>query len=198
MLNKYRSTAKTYLEPISGYLAKKQIHPNLISLFSLLSAALAAISYYKTYLFLATIFVSINSLLDALDGEVARKRNIQGDKGDFVDHLIDRYSDMFLLTGITFSIYVKTYIGVFAIVGVLLTSYLGTQAQAVGVGRIYSGIMGRADRLVLIIFSSLLTAIYPEKIFSYFILGWAIALLAVLSNITVIQRFFFVWKKLKK
>ena len=37
-------------------------------------------------------------------------------------------------------------IGVFALTGVLMSSYLGTQAQAVGVGRYYGGILGRADR----------------------------------------------------
>jgi len=36
-----------------------------------------------------------------------------------------------------------------ALIGVLLTSYMGTQAQAVGAKRMYAGILGRADRIVL-------------------------------------------------
>ncbi len=43
---------------------------------------------------------------------------------------------------------VSWQIGVFALTGVLMASYLGTQAQAVGVGRYYGGLLGRSDRSV--------------------------------------------------
>jgi CDP-diacylglycerol--glycerol-3-phosphate 3-phosphatidyltransferase/archaetidylinositol phosphate synthase len=55
---------------------------------------------------------------------------------------------------------VAWWIGVAAVVGTLLTSYLGVQAQAVGVGRYYGGILGRADRLVIIMLASIFYFLY--------------------------------------
>src|SRR5438046_10076189 len=46
--------------------------------------------------------------------------------------------------------YCRLGVGTLALLGVLLTSYMGTQAQAVGQGRVYGGVLGRADRLVLL------------------------------------------------
>jgi hypothetical protein len=36
-----------------------------------------------------------------------------------------------------------------------MSSYMGTQAQALGCGRNYKGVMGRADRMVLLLFATL-------------------------------------------
>lgn len=196
MLNKYRSLGKKILKPITTYLVNKKINPNILSVLSLLSAIISALFFIKDVLSLAILAIVLNAVLDALDGEVAREQNLEGEKGDFIDHVIDRYSDVFILVGITFSPYSPTWLGVLVISGVLLTSYLGTQAQAVGVGRMYSGIMGRADRLVLLIISTTATMFYSQKIFGFFILGWGFSLLAILSYITLIQRFKYIWKKL--
>lgn len=197
MLNKYRSNAVKFLDPITDIFVRYKINPNKISFLSLLFAILSAIFYIRANLILATFFIMLNALFDAIDGEVARKRGLEDKKGDFIDHLIDRYSDIFILTGITFSRFVPLWIGIFVIIGVLLTSYLGTQAQAIGVGRVYSGLMGRADRLILLIISSFALLIYPKQIFGFTILAWSFILLAILSNLTVLQRFFSVWNELK-
>ena len=76
--------------------------------------------------------------------------------------------------------------------GILLASYLGTQAQAVGVGRNYGGIMGRADRLVILILATSLNIAYKPAFgirgFDYSVLGWALILIGVASHITALQR----------
>jgi archaetidylinositol phosphate synthase len=69
-----------------------------------------------------------------MDGAVAREMKIQSRRGDFLDHAVDRYADIFIITGIFAGGLVPWQIGVFALTGVLMASYLGTQAQAVGVG----------------------------------------------------------------
>ncbi|HII81598.1 MAG TPA: CDP-alcohol phosphatidyltransferase family protein, partial [Methanosarcina sp.] len=145
---------------------------------------------------LAGILVVFNSLFDALDGVIARKSNRATPRGDFLDHVIDRYSDIFIICSIFFAGYVSWQIGVVAIVGVLLTSYLGTQAQALNLGRYYGGIMGRADRLVVIIIAAFSGSIHPASIMGFTILGWAVILIAVTSHITAIQRIFYIWKRL--
>jgi len=158
VLNKYREQADSIIGPIASKF--KMIDPNVITFLSLIFALLAGIFFYFShdplYVLSGGIFVLLNSLFDALDGKVAKITGKQSKKGDFLDHTIDRYSDIFILLGIILGPLSRTWLGVFAIIGVLMTSYMGTQADAVGVSRDYGGIAGRADRLLLLIFFSFL------------------------------------------
>lgn len=169
---------------------------------SLIFAALAGIVYYysfnnQLYLVTALVLVILNSFTDAVDGVMARKMDLQSDRGDFLDHVIDRYADTFIICGIFFAGYVNWMIGVFAITGVLITSYMGTQAQAVGGKRHYGGIMGRADRLALIIIVSAINVVYPREIYNMQLLGWLIIVIAVTSHFTALQRFIHIWAEIE-
>jgi len=158
VLNKYREQADSIIGPIAKKF--KILDPNVISFFSLIFALLAGISFYLSheslYVLSGGLFVLLNSLFDALDGKVAKITGKESKRGDFLDHTIDRYSDIFILLGIILGPLSRTWFGVFAIVGVLMTSYMGTQADAVGVSRDYGGIAGRAERLLLLILFSFL------------------------------------------
>ncbi len=147
-------------------------------------------------LLIAGLFVAMNAILDTVDGILARVIGTASRKGDFLDHAIDRYADMFIICGIIFGRYVRWEIGLLAIIGILLSSYMGTQAQAVGLGRMYGGIAGRADRLLLVIAAAVLTWLYPYPVLGYSFLGWCMLIFAILCNITALQRFFYAWKRL--
>lgn len=154
VLDNYRKTADRFLMPLAKPLLG--VNPNHISAVALALAALAGFVLYYSYqldilLIAASIIIAVSSLLDALDGKVAKLTGKAGIRGDFLDHVADRYADIFILVGVLASIYCGWLIGVFALSGVFMTSYLGTQAQAVGVKRDYGGVLGRADRLVLLI-----------------------------------------------
>ena len=188
---------------IAGVIATIGISPNSLSLLSLFSAAIAGLLFaiaglkgLHLLLLFAGILVAVNAILDTFDGVLAREAGIASKKGDFLDHVIDRYADMFILCGIIFGGYVSWEIGLIAIIGILLTSYMGTQAQAVGLGRIYGGMVGRADRLLLIIAATILTWLYPYHALGFSFLGWCMLILAVLSNLTALQRFFYAWRRL--
>ncbi|RLG25817.1 CDP-alcohol phosphatidyltransferase family protein [Methanosarcinales archaeon] len=202
-INSFRNHATKILHPLALILEKRRITANNLSILSLIFATLSIPMYYystndHTYLFMAALFVFLNSFTDALDGTLARITKTEGPSGDFLDHIIDRYSDVFILCAIFFTGYASLKIGLIAVTGVLLTSYLGTQAQAVNAGRHYGGILGRADRLVIIILATIATALYSEKIFYYSILGWSMILIATTSHITAIQRIHHIWQALKK
>jgi len=208
--------AELIVDPIAKIFIKIGISPNTLSIISFIFSILAGIFYYvsgETYLaisaphyflLVAAVCVLINSGLDALDGAVARLRGIAGKKGDFLDHVIDRYADVFIISGIIFGGFCPWWVGIVALAGVLLTSYLGTQAQAMDIGRYYGGIMGRADRLIIILIASFadfgfialndVAAAYGG--FSF--LGWAMILIAVGSHITAFQRIYHIWKALGK
>lgn len=148
------------------------------------------------YLTAALVFVILNSFTDAVDGIMARQSNLESYRGDFLDHVIDRYADTVIICGIFFAGYVHWMIGVAAITGVLITSYMGTQAQALGGKRLYGGIMGRADRLSIIILVSALNILYDQPIYSMQMLGWVIVVIAVTSHFTALQRFAHIWKEI--
>jgi len=147
--------------------------------------------------------VGLNGLLDALDGKVARLIAKESRRGDFVDHVIDRYSDIFILVGIALSAYCSIIIGLFAIIGVMLASYMGTQAQALGLRREYRGALGRADRLVLLIAIPLIQYLFydlsngfGEDLFGLTLIGWMMVYFGVAGNLTAIQRAIVIWKSL--
>ncbi len=198
-----------FVRTTAQFFAARGISPNFLSLLSVSCAALAGFFFFLSgtstsftlLLALAGVFVCLNALLDALDGVVARECGNASKKGDFLDHVIDRYADMFIIGGIVFGRYASWEIGVLAIIGVLLASYMGTQAQAVGLSRVYGGVMGRADRIVLILGATVLTLIYPyplpsSGVMSYTFLGWVLVIFAVLGNATALQRFVYTWKRL--
>ena len=207
VLDAYRHLADAVLDPIARRLSN--VSPNTLTWAALVCAAFAGIFFLfwgGWALGLAALFVFLNALLDALDGKVAKMTGKASRRGDFLDHVVDRYADVLILLGITLGPYSYQWpwLGLLAIIGVLLTSYMGTQAQAVGAGRDYRGILGRADRLVILVVATILQAGFdPNSIrdlgiepVRYSILGWAMVLFAVLGNLTAIQRAVSTWRQL--
>jgi len=100
--------------------------------------------------FCRSLLIFFAGLFDVVDGEVARTTGRTSVRGDFLDHVLDRYADLFLVLGIAVSGFANPLLALLALVSLLLTSYMGTQAQAVGQGRLYGGLLSRADRLVVL------------------------------------------------
>jgi len=98
----------------------------------------------------AVALVLIAGVFDALDGALARHQGTDGPYGDFLDHTIDRIVDVGILVAIGYNaaLVLDPMAGYAAALLTLLGSYMGTQAQSVGLGRIYGG-FSRADRLVI-------------------------------------------------
>jgi archaetidylinositol phosphate synthase len=91
-----------------------------------------------------------------------------------------------------------------ALVGVLLTSYMGTQAQAVGAPRLYAGLLGRADRVVLSTAFPIIQFIGLQFGYGYFdIMGYELTWMemmmiwfALVGNLTAVQRVVTTWKNM--
>ncbi len=193
VLDSYRGTADKFLIPLSKPFMN--INPNTISLFSLIFAGLTGLLFYLGGVLILASFVTLllSALFDAIDGKVARMRNLSSKRGDLMDHVLDRYSDILIMLGFVFSIHAQMWIGLLAIIGVLLTSYLGVQSQALGLRRNYSGILGRAERLVLMLIFILLQFFIAYHAVLYGILITPINILliwfAIAGNITAVMRF---------
>lgn len=197
-LDQFRPQVQGIMQPVVNLMRKIGVTPNGLSIASFFVSALAGLAYYAGGVVLGTVMVAFNAVFDALDGALARDLGIAGRRGDFLDHVIDRYADIFIITGIFAGGAAPWPIGVFALTGVLMSSYLGTQAQAVGVGRFYGGILGRADRLVLIIIAGVLTVLIPGEIYGLNYLGWLLVIFGILGHYTALQRFVHVWRQIDK
>lgn len=201
------------VDPILSRFAKifLKINPDVLTWISLIFAFLAGLFLYVSspenellsfYLYFASLFVFLNGFFDALDGKVAKLTNKVSLKGDYLDHALDRYADVLIVGGLALSAWIRyPSIGLLAIVGMLLTSYMGTQAQAVGYKRNYSGLLGRADRLVLLMFAPIIQHILLifgyNLIYMFNLLEWVLIYFAIVGNITALQRFIFTLKWFK-
>jgi archaetidylinositol phosphate synthase len=196
-LDNYRAHAKVFMDPVVAVAIRLGFTPNFFTIAALVASVAAGVLFFTRMEVLAILAVLANAVCDALDGAVARELRIQSLRGDFLDHAVDRYADIFIITGIFAGGLVCWQVGVFALTGVLMSSYLGTQAQAVGVGRYYGGVLGRADRLVLIVVAGAFNILVPGGILGVNFLTYLLLCFGVFGHITAFQRFAYIWANVK-
>ena len=214
VLDGQRARADFALTPVAKRLIN--VNPNMISWVGLILAFVCGLLFYfsgyyldgreefKWLLLLGGIMVLVSGYFDALDGKVAKLAGKAGRKGDYLDHVFDRYADVFMIGGVAFSAWCDPYLGRFAVIGVLLSSYIGTQAQAIGAPRLYAGLLGRADRVVLsTLFPIIQLVMMAVGYGSFTVFGIEINWLeimmlwfAVVGNLTAIQRGIITWRNL--
>ncbi|WP_434522158.1 CDP-alcohol phosphatidyltransferase family protein [Halorubrum sp. AS12] len=198
-LDQYRSVADRLLGPWVSAADRLGLSPDQVSVIAFLVAVAAAGSFAvgsAPLYAVGALLVLLNGWLDVVDGALARHQGVASDGGDFLDHVLDRYADVAIIAGFTAG--VEAYaLGFAAVTGVLLTSYLGTQIQAVGIGREYGGLLGRADRLALAGIVGVVAAVYPSPIAAGLnVVGLLLALFAVVGHLTAVQRFLGAWRDL--
>ena len=209
VLDGQRARVDFALTPVAKKLIN--VNPNMVSWAGLLLALLCGVIFYFSadrdwLLIVGAVMVLVSGYFDALDGKIAKLAGKAGRKGDYLDHVFDRYADVFMIGGVTFSAWCNPYLGMLALIGVLLTSYMGTQAQAIGAPRLYAGLLGRADRVVLSTLFPIIQFVMSAIGFgSFVVLGFDINWLevmmiwfAVVGNLTAIQRGIITWKNLNR
>ncbi len=199
-LDSKRKSAEKYVNAMAKPFSR--FSPNSISAASVVFAVAFFISYYigNYFLYLALAFVILSAVFDAIDGAVARIKGQSSKRGDLVDHFLDRISDIFFAAGIGLSIYSQPIYAFLGLEGILLTSYMGTQSQALGVGRDYSGIVGRADRIVAIVIFTVMQILLPFS-YTYYVVFLTPSTIVLLwfffaGNFTAAQRFVRLYRKI--
>ena len=179
--------------------------PNKVSAVGFILAFAAAGAYalsqnYRWLLLLATVLLLASGFCDTLDGIIARTFQQETVFGGFFDSLLDRYADALVFAAITITGLSNVVWGALwgpvwslaALTGSLLVSYSRARAEAVGIKMESIGLAERAERMLILAAISIIAFFWLPAF------GYGIALIAVLSNITVIQRGAFVFKELKK
>lgn len=184
--------------PIAKVLIKARVTPDALTWFGagatlVISAAFLAQGDFL----LGAILFGTFSLIDLLDGTMARMLGTSGAWGAFLDSTLDRVSDAAVICGICFfyanndlpNSKIVVSAGVIALVMGLMTSYARAKAESLN-ANCTIGIAERAERNILIWVSLLITSLVID------VMSYAFVILAVISTITVIQRIVYVRKQL--
>lgn len=182
----YRSIEKSVL-PLSLRFGWTPDQFTWLGLFlSVVAGAFFTVSpFWGTTLFL------LAGLCDVIDGFLARNQGKASEAGAFLDSVLDRYGELFILAGIWGYLFrnnivpVPATIIVFAAMsGSLLVSYTRARGEGVGVS-CTSGLFQRGERIVTIVLGGFLEPALPGKA-----LLTAVAVVALGANITALSRLF--------
>lgn len=173
--------------------------PNAISLIGILLAFLSALAYAEWQnnsfnLLLAPVLLLLSGFCDALDGVLARHYQKATVFGGFLDSLLDRYADALVYAGIIIGGLCDVLWGLIALTGSLLVSYSRARAEAADIKMETVGLAERAERMIILAITSLIAFFWQPQV----VMNVGIILLAILSNLTVLQRSIYVYRKLKK
>ena len=189
---------RRFSRPLAKIFARTPITPNQMSFLSLI-AAIGSLSLFMTgHNVWAGIVVQTSSVLDGVDGDLAKIKKMSSSFGGFFDAILDRYSDFAILGGLTFwalhfearfDNMVVVAAGLAAVVGSFMISYSRARAE-VSFGKPFSGLMGslasRDARLLVVMIGSIVGHGTVTLIF-----------LGVMTNLVVGWRVFAARKNLK-
>lgn len=204
MLTRLKQKVQAILVAEAKIVHKAGLTPNRISIVGVILAFLSAVvfaawRYDKLFLLIAPLLLLLSGFCDALDGVVARVYEQATTFGGFLDSLLDRYGDAAVYVGIIVGglwepAYWGLYWGILAMIGSLLVSYGRARAEASGIKMESIGFAERAERMLILIAASLVALVIQPTI----VMTFALIVLSVLTNLTVLQRSIYVYSKSKK
>jgi len=181
-------------------LARLGVTPNMLTGIGLLLSIVTAAVIAQGFLFAGGWLVLFAGIFDMFDGAMARVRNAATTFGAFLDSTLDRYSESIILFGLLWYVmqhpdlqeplwpaaHEQTWMIVFiyaAVVGSLMVSYTKARAEGLGI-ECKTGLLARPERVIILAIGLLTNTSI-----------WAMALLAVFSNVTAVERMIAVWRK---
>jgi len=138
------------------------IHPDAISYASIAAALAAALCFWKSQntsslLLVAPLFCYVRLWFNMLDGMVAIAAGKASWRGEILNDLPDRVSDVVIFAGVAHSGWMNPILGYWAAIFALLTAYVGIFGQAIGGRREFSGWMSKPWRMVALHFGAWIT-----------------------------------------
>ncbi len=182
---------RRFSRPLAKIFARTPITPNQMSFVSLI-AAIGALALFMTgHNVLAGIAVQSSSVLDGVDGDLARIKKMMSSFGGFFDAILDRYSDFSILVGLTFwalqfearfNNMVVVVAGLAAIVGSFMISYSRAKAEN-SFGKPFPGLMGSIASRDMRLFIVMIGSIVGHGALTLVLLG-------AMTNLVVVWRVF--------
>jgi CDP-diacylglycerol--glycerol-3-phosphate 3-phosphatidyltransferase len=184
------------IEPVAGWLVRRGVHPNTITVFGTLCTVAGGVIYAYGHISVGGWFLGLTALFDVLDGTVARRTGKSSTFGAFLDSTLDRVADGAVMGGLAVFYALNPVhhnvpmmaVCLVGLIGAYMTSYIRARAEALGLDA-KVGMVQRPERVVL------LSA--PQAFFGLalhgLVLGAIVAFLTVTAWITVVQRMKFVY-----
>jgi len=196
MLSENRKKFEKVSAWIGQIFSKTGISANTFTLASLLFATISFVFLVRMKINWALLFFIIASILDLIDGAVAKVRGESTKTGAYLDTICDRYVEGLILLGFLFlplpKILLPSEIWIFlCLFGALMTTYSKAAAKEKEIvnEELKKGILERPERIILI-FLAMILAKFEIFHFSVYIL----IIFAILSNITALQRIIYTLK----
>jgi CDP-diacylglycerol---glycerol-3-phosphate 3-phosphatidyltransferase len=187
MLGRYRDQVARVADPVARGLLGFRVRPNQLTVLGLCGSALATLAFATDHARWGGGLLALAGVLDMLDGALARASGQVSPFGAFLDSVLDRYSDILVLSGIIFLFVGKARVldvvaTLAALLGTVMVSYTRARAESVGVDcRV--GFMERGERMVTLIVGALFDLLAP-----------AVWIVAVGANLTAIHRIAYTWR----
>lgn len=189
-------TSMSLLDKLAFHLARLKMDPNFLTTAGFVAGAAAGILFALELPAAAAAAVALSGIFDILDGQVAKRSHRSSLFGAVYDSSMDRYTEFFMLAGLAwhFRHGWGLWLAGLSFLGSTMVSYVRARSEAVGI-RCKVGIMQRAERLVLLMVGTIAGLIL--RLFDPIIIG-VLAFMALVSNLTALQRLFHVRAESKK
>ena len=179
---------KGVLDPIGAFLNKIGLTPNAMTLMGLAGHIGAAYLLARGEMLWGGVVVMVMGPFDALDGTMARLLGKTSRFGGFLDSVVDRYAELFLLGGLLFyysgqQLWLPVMLVYAAAAGSVMVSYTRSRGETADF-KVTAGLMTRVERYIVIVLSLL----FNRPIIALWIL-------AILGNLTALQRIWLVRKQ---
>ncbi len=198
-LDDLRDRVYPIIDPLTRWLVRKRVHPNLITTSGFVVTVFAGFLYGTDHVRTAGLFVLLGGAHDIFDGRVARESGLQSKFGAFYDSVLDRISEVVIYIGLI-SLYNQyemsllnigmIYLIALAMAGSLMISYTRAKAETLGLD-CSVGLMQRAERVVLLGVGSLIFGLSWDGL----VISGVIVIFAVLTNYTAVRRIVWVYKR---
>jgi len=186
--------------PFTEALIRAGVGPNLITTVGTLLVVASAVAYGAAWVRLGGALYLLSGIVDTLDGAVARATGQTTRFGAFYDSTLDRVGDGATFMGIAVFFLLASpatvahgdlgvILSMVAIIASLLVSYARARAEGLGID-CKVGLVQRAERIVGLGVPTVLVGAGPQGL----VLFWIVAILALASVVTVVQRFVYVYQ----
>ena len=181
-------------EPMAQLLAKTKITPNQITWVAFGIALLSFVSFILGHNIIAGLLVQLSSIVDGIDGSLARLKGMTSTFGGFLDSVLDWYADILIVLGLTlWSVSRETYpgiwvVGFLAIAGTFLVSYTAARIGSNHRHLFEKGLKSLASRDIRL-FLIMLGAVIGQAYF-------CLITIAALTNLAVFYRLIYMYRYL--
>lgn len=192
MLYKNRQKFERLRSKIGFFLGHIPISPNQWTLLTFIPLLVTVYFLINSDFLFAAIFLIVTAFFDFIDGSVAKARNRETRRGAYLDTIVDRYIEGIIIIGLLFVSLPALILpaGIWIVIylfGSLMTTYAKAAAKEKGMKKIEltGGVLERAERLIILFIGFVLAY------FNTLYLLYVIILLAVLTNISALQRIYY-------